>query len=97
MFLLHFELVLVNQGGIKDWNRIAAELSGRTNKDCRKRWYNKVAGGLRKGPWQTEEDHRLREAIKEHGQRYGGPESSTSYAHSGILDQSSELAKANDV
>ncbi|KAI9790638.1 MAG: hypothetical protein M1816_004971 [Peltula sp. TS41687] len=60
----------LNQGGIKDWNRIAAQLPGRNNKDCRKRWYNKVAGGLRKGPWQPEEDSRLKEAIREHGQRY---------------------------
>ena len=60
----------MNQGGLKDWNRIAAQLPGRNNKDCRKRWYNKVAGGLRKGPWQLEEDNRLKEAIREHGQRY---------------------------
>lgn len=60
----------MNHGGVKDWNRIAAQLPGRNNKDCRKRWYNKVAGGLRKGPWQPEEDGRLKEAIREHGQRY---------------------------
>ncbi|KAI9884341.1 MAG: hypothetical protein M1823_003880 [Watsoniomyces obsoletus] len=60
----------LNHGSIRDWNRIATQLPGRTNKDCRKRWYNKVAGGLRKGPWQPEEDTRLREAIREHGQRW---------------------------
>lgn len=56
---------------IKDWNRIAAKLPGRTNKDCRKRWVNKVCGSLKKGAWNKEEDERLRDAVSIHGQRCG--------------------------
>ncbi|KAH9894574.1 hypothetical protein F4778DRAFT_747487 [Xylariomycetidae sp. FL2044] len=33
-------------GEIKDWSRVAAKIPGRTNKDCRKRWVNKVCGGM---------------------------------------------------
>ncbi|KFA60549.1 hypothetical protein S40285_10551 [Stachybotrys chlorohalonatus IBT 40285] len=55
-------------GQVKDWNRIAAKLPGRTNKDCRKRWINKVCGSLKKGVWDEDEDERLREAVRVHGQ-----------------------------
>ncbi|KAH7311357.1 hypothetical protein B0I35DRAFT_437949 [Stachybotrys elegans] len=57
-------------GQVKDWNRIAAKLPGRTNKDCRKRWINKVCGSLKKGAWDENEDERLREAVRVHGQRW---------------------------
>jgi hypothetical protein len=57
-------------GQVKDWNRIAAKLPGRTNKDCRKRWINKVCGSLKKGAWDEDEDERLREAVRVHGQKW---------------------------
>ncbi|KEY71919.1 hypothetical protein S7711_11359 [Stachybotrys chartarum IBT 7711] len=57
-------------GQVKDWNRIAAKLPGRTNKDCRKRWINKVCGSLKKGVWDEDEDERLREAVRVHGQKW---------------------------
>jgi hypothetical protein len=56
-------------GEVKDWNRIASQLPGRTNKDCRKRWVNKVRGSLKKGSWDEDEDERLSRAVKIHGQR----------------------------
>ncbi|RYP12478.1 hypothetical protein DL767_011260 [Monosporascus sp. MG133] len=59
-----------SQRQVKDWNRIAAKLPGRTNKDCRKRWINKVCGSLKKGAWSEDEDARLREAIRAHGQKW---------------------------
>ncbi|KAI9672397.1 MAG: hypothetical protein M1817_003419 [Caeruleum heppii] len=60
----------LSRGSLKNWHRIAAELPGRSNKDCRKRWCNQVSGGLKKGSWEAEEDHRLEQAIREHGHRW---------------------------
>ncbi|KAI2622399.1 hypothetical protein GGR54DRAFT_598392 [Hypoxylon sp. NC1633] len=53
-------------GTVKNWNDIAALLPGRTNKDCRKRWY-KVCQGIRKGAWTSEEDQRLNLAVEQVG------------------------------
>ena len=53
-------------GSVKNWNGIAALLPGRTNKDCRKRWY-KVCQGIRKGAWTPEEDQRLQLAVQQVG------------------------------
>ncbi|RYC53783.1 hypothetical protein CHU98_g12426 [Xylaria longipes] len=57
-------------GDTKDWHRIAAKLPGRTNKDCRKRWVNKVCGSLKKGPWNKTEDESLLDAVDRYGQRW---------------------------
>jgi hypothetical protein len=51
--------------------RIADSLPGRTNKDCRKRWHNSVAGGLKKGQWSKSEDQLLSRGVQQHGQKYG--------------------------
>lgn len=59
---------------ITDWSRIAEGVPGRSNKDCRKRWVNKVCGGLNKGPWSREEDQRLRKAMEVHGSKYAHPQ-----------------------
>ncbi|KAF1961334.1 hypothetical protein CC80DRAFT_402636, partial [Byssothecium circinans] len=53
-----------------DWNCIAANFTERSNKDCRKRWVNRVSGGLKKGLWSEEEDGKLREAVQRLGQRW---------------------------
>lgn len=57
-------------GDIRDWCRVADQLPGRTNKDCRKRWHNSVAGGLKKGQWARSEDDLLIKAVKQHGQKW---------------------------
>lgn len=57
------------QGSLKDWNRIAAKLEGRTNKDCRKRWL-KVHKNLKRGSWDSAEDMRLQQGIQQHGFRW---------------------------
>ena len=57
-------------GEVKDWCRIAAKLPGRTNKDCRKRWLNSVAGGLKKGQWAKNEDQQLARGVERFGQRW---------------------------
>ncbi|KAK3201461.1 hypothetical protein GRF29_185g1026171 [Pseudopithomyces chartarum] len=58
------------EGEVKDWCRIAAKLPGRTNKDCRKRWHNSVAGGLKKGQWSKSEDVQLARGVEQYGQRW---------------------------
>ncbi|KAL9118462.1 MAG: hypothetical protein Q9187_004993 [Circinaria calcarea] len=55
------------KGGTVNWNEIAKKIPGRTNKDCRKRYYNNMTAGLKKGPWTEEEDSRLRSYIEECG------------------------------
>ncbi|KAL8886466.1 MAG: hypothetical protein Q9215_005840 [Flavoplaca cf. flavocitrina] len=37
-----------NDGTVHDWNSIAQRIEGRSNKDCRKRFYNGMVDGLRK-------------------------------------------------
>ncbi|KAK4165467.1 Homeodomain-like protein [Cladorrhinum sp. PSN259] len=59
-----------SNGSVRDWNKIATKLPGRTNKDCRKRWVNKVCGGLKKGLWDREEDQRLQAAVEKHGLKW---------------------------
>lgn len=58
----------VSHGSLNDWNRVAAKLPGRTNKDCRKRW-SKIGEEVKKGPWDRNEDDRLRNAVREHGHK----------------------------
>ncbi|KAH8723616.1 hypothetical protein GQ44DRAFT_728466 [Phaeosphaeriaceae sp. PMI808] len=64
------EAQLTGGGDVKDWCRIASKLPGRTNKDCRKRWHNSVAGGLKKGQWSKSEDELLHRGVQQHGQRW---------------------------
>lgn len=58
------------QGGGRDWCHIALALPGRTNKDCRKRWHNSVAEGLRKGQWSKSEDHLLVQGVHRYGSQW---------------------------
>ncbi|KAI9888669.1 MAG: hypothetical protein M1814_006566 [Vezdaea aestivalis] len=62
----HYQL---SQGALRDWNRIAAKLPGRTNKDCRKRW-SKICDNIKKGAWNAAEDEQLRAAVGEFGFRW---------------------------
>lgn len=55
---------------VMDWNRVAASLPGRTNKDCRKRWVNRLCGERKMGPWDREEDKLLLEAMENYGPRF---------------------------
>ncbi|KAK7959168.1 uncharacterized protein PG986_004022 [Apiospora aurea] len=68
--LYHEHTRLSDPNEITDWSRIAEGVPGRSNKDCRKRWVNKVCGGLNKGPWSREEDQRLRKAMEVHGSKW---------------------------
>ncbi|KAF2109869.1 hypothetical protein BDV96DRAFT_227283 [Lophiotrema nucula] len=60
----------MSEGEVKDWCKIAAQIPGRTNKDCRKRWTNSVAGGLKKGQWSKSEDLLLERGVHRFGQRW---------------------------
>lgn len=56
-----------NHGVVRDWNSIAQKIDGRSNKDCRKRFYNGIAEGLKKGPWTTLEDQNLERLVNKYG------------------------------
>lgn len=49
------------------WREIAKQIPGRSNKDCRKRWWNSLAGATAKGAWSPEEDRRLFDAVQKYG------------------------------
>lgn len=51
------------------WVDVSRHLSGRTNKDSRRRW-TKIKDNFRRGVWSREEDESLREAVERFGQRW---------------------------
>ncbi|KAF8896709.1 Homeodomain-like protein [Mucidula mucida] len=52
------------------WHAIAKHVPDRTNKDCRKRWFAKMASDVVKGGWAPDEDERLVKAIDRYGTRW---------------------------
>ncbi|KAJ7587474.1 hypothetical protein C8J56DRAFT_1164962 [Mycena floridula] len=52
------------------WHAIAKHVPNRTNKDCRKRWFAKMASDVVKGGWAPDEDERLVHAIEKYGTRW---------------------------
>ncbi|KAL2151681.1 hypothetical protein VTH82DRAFT_6779 [Thermothelomyces myriococcoides] len=52
------------------WRDLAKAVPGRTNKDCRRRWWNALAEGIAKGPWSEKEDERLIEAVRKYGTQW---------------------------
>ncbi|KIY70459.1 hypothetical protein CYLTODRAFT_419804 [Cylindrobasidium torrendii FP15055 ss-10] len=52
------------------WHAIAKHVPERTNKDCRKRWFAKMASDVVKGGWAPDEDERLVGAIERFGTRW---------------------------
>ncbi|CAO3680334.1 unnamed protein product [Umbelopsis ramanniana] len=55
--------VQVYGANTEKWSKIAECVPGRTNKNCRKRWFHSLDPSLRKGPWTEEEDRLLREGV----------------------------------
>jgi hypothetical protein len=55
----------------KNWVEVAEMVPGRTNRHCRKHWVDTLdhANG-NKGTWATEEDTKLTEAVKKHGNHW---------------------------
>ncbi|ORX94530.1 hypothetical protein K493DRAFT_30240 [Basidiobolus meristosporus CBS 931.73] len=64
------------------WAKIAACVPGRTNKNCRKRWFHSLDPSLRKGAWTPEEDELLRQGVE----RYQGQWSKIAEAIPGRTD-----------
>ncbi|KAE9390067.1 hypothetical protein BT96DRAFT_1002623 [Gymnopus androsaceus JB14] len=52
------------------WFAIATHVPGRTNKDCRKRWFARMTGDIVKGSWAAEEDAKLIAAVAKHGTKW---------------------------
>ncbi|KAF9438760.1 hypothetical protein BGZ76_005066 [Entomortierella beljakovae] len=46
------------------WAKIAACVPGRTNKNCRKRWFHSLDPKLKKGPWTEDEDRLLMTGVQ---------------------------------
>ncbi|KAL0891458.1 hypothetical protein Bca101_015441 [Brassica carinata] len=61
---------LVEQYGPHRWSIIGQHISGRTGKSCRQRWYNQLAPYINKAPFTREEEERLLEAHRIHGNRW---------------------------
>ncbi|KAF8098355.1 hypothetical protein N665_0268s0024 [Sinapis alba] len=61
---------LVEQYGPRNWSIIGQHLSGRTRKSCRQRWCNQLAPYINKRPFTKEEEERLLEAHRIHGNRW---------------------------
>ncbi|KAE8373917.1 hypothetical protein BDV26DRAFT_296468 [Aspergillus bertholletiae] len=49
------------------WRELAKSVPGRSNKDCRRRWWNSLADGTSKGLWSEDEDERLMRAVNRYG------------------------------
>ncbi|KAJ3937194.1 MAG: Homeodomain-like protein [Lentinula lateritia] len=53
------------------WHAISRHVPNRNNKDCRKRWFAKLAkADVAKGNWSPEEDEKLLKAIGKYGSRW---------------------------
>jgi hypothetical protein len=52
------------------WHAIAKHVPNRTNKDCRKRWFAKMASDVVKGGWAPDEDEKLVKGIERYGTRW---------------------------
>jgi hypothetical protein len=53
-----------------NWDIIAAQLPGRTARQCRERWLNYLSPGVRSGPWTKYEDELLVARINELGRAW---------------------------
>ena len=60
----------VEQLGPKKWIDIAKFIPTRTSKQCRERWFNRLAPNLNRGPFQPWEDKIILQKQKEVGNRW---------------------------
>ena len=61
---------LVQHYGARKWSQIAAQLPGRTGKQCRERWHNHLNPNITKTPWSEAEDRRILELHQELGNKW---------------------------
>ncbi|KAL1925246.1 uncharacterized protein VTP21DRAFT_129 [Calcarisporiella thermophila] len=60
----------VEQLGTRAWSQVALLMPGRNRYQCRQRWEESLAPGIKKGPWTNEEEMRLIEAVVKHGMKW---------------------------
>ncbi|MDR0633190.1 MAG: hypothetical protein LBF84_03575 [Holosporales bacterium] len=61
---------LVEQYGINNWRAVANGIPGRNGKQCRERWYLKLDPQVTHTEWTPEEDSRLLELQRLHGNQW---------------------------
>ncbi|KAJ1275563.1 hypothetical protein BS78_05G145300 [Paspalum vaginatum] len=61
---------LVEKYGPQNWNSIAEKLEGRSGKSCRLRWFNQLDPRINKRPFTEEEEERLLNAHRAHGNKW---------------------------
>lgn len=57
----------VKKNGMSNWTLVAAEVYGRTGKQCRERWTNQLCPALNKDIWTPQEDEILIKQQRAHG------------------------------
>jgi hypothetical protein len=58
----------VKNYGVNNWNEIAVLVSGRTDRQCRRRWAETwKSSSIKTGKWTKEEDAKLIKAVRQHG------------------------------
>jgi hypothetical protein len=57
----------VKEHGVNNWTAVAALVPGRTKKQCRHRWIETLDPNVNTGKWTAEEDAKLTDAVKKHG------------------------------
>ena len=60
----------VKQHGAAKWAALAATLPGRTNEQCRMRWYKTLDTSIKRDPWTASEDKILIKAHKKLGNKW---------------------------
>mmetsp|Transcript_6482 Transcript_6482/g.15099 ORF Transcript_6482/g.15099 Transcript_6482/m.15099 type:complete len:515 (-) Transcript_6482:2041-3585(-) len=61
---------LVGEHGLRKWAIVAAQLNGRSGKQCRERYKNQLDPSIRKDPWTEDEDRTICIAQSRFGNRW---------------------------
>lgn len=61
---------LVEEQGTSNWRQISELMPGRNPRQCRERWKNYLAPGIRNDPWTEAEDYLLEEKVRELGPQW---------------------------
>mmetsp|Transcript_258 Transcript_258/g.332 ORF Transcript_258/g.332 Transcript_258/m.332 type:complete len:303 (-) Transcript_258:219-1127(-) len=63
-------ILFVQANGSKRWSEAAAQLPGRSGKQCRERWHNQLDPAINKDPWSEREDTLLVESHRSYGNKW---------------------------